>query len=426
MLFLVIASAVQVFILSNVQFTPWPEMLLWPWLINQGWVPFTDLILAHTPLLYLSLSLWYRLVGPGLIALKIFTWIYILITATALWIITIKQSGKKSAAISLLLYFMMQTIYQGNGVWFDLALAPMSLLIYYFLTSQRVGMAGILFSVSFFIKQTSFWLIFPIIWQLLTTRSVQRFLTAAVVTSVIILSMFALIGILDDFYLWTIRVGVFSLSRSQWQSQWPTLSQAIVFLFLPFVVSVFDYKLAPWIIFASLGVFPRWELFHFQPALPFLVLGLVQISIKNRKFFSVLLVLISLLYFRVLIRDWGKPDRFFDPDTLQAVQFIQAQTKPSDNLYVFNYWDHIYFLSNRLPATRPYVPSFPVFLNISGIQLEMVKDLEANRPPFVVYHPLEKSGYGSYNPRPLWDYLNKDYQVYQKISDQLWILKRNE
>jgi len=267
MLFLVIASAVQVFILSNVQFTPWPEMLLWPWLINQGWVPFTDLILAHTPLLYLSLSLWYRLVGPGLIALKIFTWIYILITATALWIITIKQSGKKSAAISLLLYFMMQTIYQGNGVWFDLALAPMSLLIYYFLTSQRVGMAGILFSVSFFIKQTSFWLIFPIIWQLLTTRSVQRFLTAAVVTSVIILSMFALIGILDDFYLWTIRVGVFSLSRSQWQSQWPTLSQAIVFLFLPFVVSVFDYKLAPWIIFASLGVFPRWELFHFQPAL---------------------------------------------------------------------------------------------------------------------------------------------------------------
>src|SRR3989344_2178912 len=415
----------QIFVLSKIQFTPWPEMLLWPWLVSHGWIPFSDIIVAHALLLYMSLALWYRVMGTGLVSLKIFTWSYIFLTAIILWVIAAKQSGKKTATISIAFYALLQTVYQGNGMWFDLGLAPLVLLAYYFLKSHQPVFAGVFFAVALFTKQTAFWLIIPVLWEIHIGKSAKHFFISLTAMSLAILTSIAITGSLDDFYRWAVQAGVFNLSRSQWQSQWPAISTATVFLTLPVAAAVLSPQLTPWILFASMGVLPRWELFHFQPAIPFVALGLAQASIRNKKLFIVLLIFACLLYFKVIIRDWNHPDRFFDTDTLLAAQFIQANSRPQDTLYVFNYWDNLYLLSGRLPAIKPFVPGFPIFLDAQGIQEAIVSDLQDKKPPYVVFHPLEASGYGSYRPQIVWRFLTQNYTLYTKISDQVWILKRN-
>jgi uracil-DNA glycosylase len=38
---------VYIFVLSQTQFTPWPEMLLWPYLLMHGWLPYRDILIAN-------------------------------------------------------------------------------------------------------------------------------------------------------------------------------------------------------------------------------------------------------------------------------------------------------------------------------------------------------------------------------------------
>lgn len=405
---------------SQLQFTPWPEMLLWPWLVNHGWLPFTDLIVVHAPLLFIGLAAWYRLAGIGLLQLQIFTWGYIMLTALALWLICRRLYSSAVASLALGLYLALVLVYQGNGIWFDQSLAPVILIGWNYLHRRKAALAGIMFSTAFFLKQTAGWLLFPIIWHLARTRQFWRFSRGFLFVAGTVLAGFYLLGVLDDFWFWAIKVGVFGLSASGWQRQFPSVPAAAAYLFLPVLAGLFTPRLAPWIIFSSLGVFPRWDLFHFQPALPLIALALAR-GIDNHRWLAAgTLLTLSLLLSRLAVRDWHLPPRFFDTTTLEAAQVISRS--PSPSLYVFNYWDHVYVLADRLPATRPFAPGFPVFLEQPGIQSQLVADLQAN-PPWVIYHPLEASGYGSYRPDMIYNYLSRNFTVYRKISDTLWLLQ---
>jgi len=58
-------------------------------------------------------------------------------------------------------------------------------------------------------------------------------------------------------------------------------SQAMLF----FTISIFSPTLIPWIVSGLMGVYPRWGLFHFQPALPFLSISFA-LALANLKSFS--------------------------------------------------------------------------------------------------------------------------------------------
>jgi hypothetical protein len=80
-----------------------------------------------------------------------------------------------------------------------------------------------------------------------------------------------------------------------------------------------------------------------------------------------------------------------DPDELRAVQLIQERTSPGDPLFVGNtrhdkvlYNDALfYFLADRPVATR-YHEYSPLVTDTLSVQREMVRDLERERPPWVV------------------------------------------
>jgi len=67
-------------LLYVLKFTAWPEMSLWPYLITKGWLPYKDIAIVHTPLMILDLTLFYKIFGVGIVQLKIFTWILIILS----------------------------------------------------------------------------------------------------------------------------------------------------------------------------------------------------------------------------------------------------------------------------------------------------------------------------------------------------------
>jgi len=53
--------SVHIVLLLTLKFTAWPEMLLWPYLLIKGYMPYSDIAIAHTPLLILKLAIVFRL-----------------------------------------------------------------------------------------------------------------------------------------------------------------------------------------------------------------------------------------------------------------------------------------------------------------------------------------------------------------------------
>ena len=77
-LFLCLLLGFHLLILSRLQFTAWPEMISFPYLINHGFVTYRDMVHAYPPLLVNLLAVCYKLFGYNLWVLKMFGWISIL------------------------------------------------------------------------------------------------------------------------------------------------------------------------------------------------------------------------------------------------------------------------------------------------------------------------------------------------------------
>ena len=135
-------------LLLTLKFTAWPEVTFWPYLMLKGWFPYHDIAIAHTPLLLVDLTIFFKLFGLGLVQLKVYTWLLILATDFLLFWVVKRVWDKKIAILALLFYVPLQIFYEGNGLWFDLALAPIALLIYYNLERKNYLWTGIWWGIS--------------------------------------------------------------------------------------------------------------------------------------------------------------------------------------------------------------------------------------------------------------------------------------
>src|SRR5689334_232483 len=89
-----ILLGIHLLFLSRLQFTAWPEMVSFPYLINHGFVTYKDMVHAYPPLLVASLAVIYKIFGYKLIALEIFGWVTILVSDIFLFKI-LKEITKK-------------------------------------------------------------------------------------------------------------------------------------------------------------------------------------------------------------------------------------------------------------------------------------------------------------------------------------------
>jgi hypothetical protein len=422
-------------LLIYLKFTAWPEMTLWPYLITKGWLPYRDIAVAHTPLMLTVLALFYKIVGVGIVQLKIFTWVIVLGLDLLVYKIVKKLWNTKTALIALSVFAFWQLIFEGNGLWFDLFMGIFTLCSYLFIQKKNYFWSGVLIALAFISKQTAVWFLMPIGFSLIKDYRIKikelgHFVSGSLVVLVAFTFALWLFRILPDFYGWAIRFGVFVLPHSQGQVQLPDIKNLLVsgFPFLIFVPLFFNqkskfYNLSLWTLAGALGAYPRFEYFHFQPAIPFLAMATASFFTnaiwKNplTKIFAIIYIIGSLYLFGgFFMRNFNEGTRFYEQDVQDVVYYVKSNTSSNEKIFVMNWWDNIYALSDRLPAVDPLVPQLSWYMELSGIQDKMVSDLEISKPSMIILNEYTDIGLSAYIPQKVHDYVTANYKLKEKID----------
>ncbi len=435
---------VHLFLLFYLKFTAWPEISLWPYLLTKGWLPYSDIAIAHTPLAIFDLAIFYKIFGTDVLQLKIFTWSLILLSDTLIFFLVKKIWKKKAAFLSLIFYIFWMLFYDGNGFWFDLYMGIFAFCSFYFARSRKWLLAGVFWGLSFISKQTAIWFLVPILLEMiinlqhhyvrnnvinyrLLAGKFMRFVAGGFIVAIIFIVILWSIGILSDFWNWAFHFGIFVLPKAQGQIQLPdtkTLFASLLpfTIFVPLVIKSKKYLiLILWAIAGMLGTYPRFEYFHFQPALFYLaIIGALVMSEKKNlllKIFIPIYILGSLyLMFRYFVRNFSEGTRFHESEVVEIVDYIKYNTQKGDRIFVLNYWDNIYALTETLPSTKPWVPQLSWYMEEPSIQEKMVEDLISNPPKLIVYKPYTSTGLSSYVPKKVYDYVTENYKIESNIE----------
>ena len=373
--------------IPQISFTAWPEMLAWPYLMLQGWLPYRDIAIAHNPLLLFDLVVFYKLFGIGIVQLKIYTWLLIAVNAYLTFFVASKYLNKKIGYVSILVYLLLCIVFQGNGLWFDLALAPFGLLLYFCIQERKYFWSGIVFALGFLTKQTFIWFLIPVAYIVLKDIKRLKIYLPFVygVFSILILFIGALylFGIADDFYFWAIKFGILYLPNAAGQLQFPSIKE-FGFAMLPFAAILVYPEIFPWVVAGSLGVYPRWELFHFQPALPFLAITISSLFANNKiNLFKIITLILFIWHISIGIeRVSGSNTRFYEPQVRSVVNEIKKRN--SREIYVANYWDNIYALTHTIPATKPLIPYIPWYIEYGDTKNIIMNNLKVKMPESII------------------------------------------
>lgn len=400
-------------LLVMTRFIAWPENLLWPYLSQNAVGYYKGLFLIYTPVYWWSLSLFYKLFGIGLYQLMTFSWGMILVTDILLFFVSKKKIWP------LIVYIPLQIFFEGNGVWPDHLLAPLFLMMYWAYQQKKYFWAGVALGIALMTKQTAAYvgvLLFVMVaWQR-DWKELGRMLLGTFLPVFVILNYLYLAGELKGFWSSAINYILFFHSRYTLQTQFPTFSQLPAFLLLVIAVGFFVFKkttrhLVPWVVFAALGIFTRFEYFHLQPALPFIALGIGVGSLATVPYFIFLIIFSRFLIHNTLIEP-----RFMEKDIFDNARAISGVIGGEKRLLVVNSWDHYYFLTRTLPINNSFTPSTPWTMDFPASKERFRLDL-AFRPKFIVFNPCLLVKNVCYQPQGIAEVLKKDYLERLKLAD---------
>jgi hypothetical protein len=432
-------------ILFYTKFTAWPEMLAWPDLMVRGWLPYKDIAIAHTPFLVTVTAFIYYLFGVGVIQLKILTWTLILTTDIFLFYISTKLWNRRVAIFTLLTYIFLQSVFDGNGLWFDSVLTLESLVIFYLVFKKKYLLTGAAWGIAFFTKQTALWLALAIFLSVIYSDSKKRvesvinLASGAFIVFLLTIGALYLTGVLPQFIKWALWFGMLILPSSPGQMHFPTIKNisVIMFLFSPFLLMFIDKKIRKnsyllfWGVCGALGMYPRFEYFHLQPAIPYIAMfaGIAYSHLSNKKKFlsmGMLLYTIGILYIFTgfFLRNINEGVRFYEQNVKNVTAYVKSKILPGEAIFIMNWWDNVYALTSTVPAANPLVPQLEWYQEIQGTQDEEIADLIASKPKLILLQPYSSIGLDSYIPKKLYEYVLLNYTT-QDVVDGIEILVPN-
>jgi hypothetical protein len=309
-----------------------------------------------------------------------------------------------------------------------------ALVAFFFVKKKDFFWTGIMWALAFFAKQTAIWFLIPIVYVVYKNKDSNKILKEFIRGSFLIFALFfvlaLVLGILPDYIYWAYEFGVTKLPLSVGQIHSPGIKQMLAGL-LPFFIGFlafsktyekkFDVSL--WMFAGMLGAYPRFELFHFQPAVPFLSLFLGSILAnfnKTKKVIKNILIVYLLgslyLFSTFLYRNWGKQTRFYEPEVYKVAEYIKNEVDENEKIFILNYWDHLYVLTDTIPATKPWVPHLPWYMELPGIQEEIVDDLKRTLPTTIAIGEYSDIGLSSYKPEQITIFLNENYQIVENVG----------
>ena len=442
---LALILALHLFLLIKTKFTLWPEMVVYPYLANNNFKLYTDIINPYPPLMTWFLMMFSKMFGYEPLPYLIFTWIIIIFIDLLIYKIT-------KSLLATIFFAFLSIPFGANGLWFDLVQTPFILVSTLYLmaflenpknTSNFYKLSATL-ALVFFIKQLAVWLIITalaIIFLKLGKSTKDVFLKnpAILAPFIILLALqifiFARQESLADYFFWVFAFPILLASQMPGYFDLPKVSQSIVILALliPFFLLTFkkNHKIQVPISFAALSVlfiFPRFDFFHLIPSLALFSLAIPRLieELKSKFFlviFTVSFIVVLIFAIRSYIKNWGHEVRFFEKEIYQTAGILREINPPGKPIYIQNGPDQIFPIASLLPP-KPWADEFPWYLELPNVQDRIVEGIKLNPPRFIVFKPYElKEPYeiGSYRPLKINQFITTNYQNFFQISDTLWL-----
>jgi len=447
---------VHLIFLINTRFVLWPEMVVYPYLLNNNFLLYQDVINPYSPILTWFLAIFAKIFGYLPPPYQILTWVIILIIDLSIYIISQKMFKNKLFALSSVAFFAVLSIPFGiNGLWFDLVQTPFILWALYFfykflnarnksVLKNNFFISFLLLTIAFFIKQQVFWvgLLFFMFALSKYRFDVLKFLKnhyqASLPFGVLFIFhvfYFFVQGTLANFAFWVFYFPAFLASKMPGYILLPSAKQMLI-VFALFVFFVPTMVRKSQILFLAtpavliLFAYPRFDYFHLIPALAAIAIffgpnfeHFKKSNATIKGVFLLTLIFLSLFTFRYIQNQWHKETRFFEREIYQTAKVVELLTDKNERIYVQNGPDQIFPLANRLPP-KPWADDFSWYLEVPNLQKKVVDNLEKDKPRYIIFQPYlkgEKYGLGSYRPDDIADYIDNNYVNFAQIDHDLYL-----
>lgn len=445
-LILVGAIFVHLFILSRLQFTAWPEMVSFPYLVNHGFVTYRDAIHAYPALLINILAILYKIFGYNVWVLKIFGWFGFFVSDILIFVLIQKFTKNKNLAIiGVLGYAILQPVLEGNMVWPDLVIVPFLLLTFLFLSEKRYFWSGIMIGLAILTKQTGiFFLGISILWLFIYERNLKTILRFGCGILIVVLP-FILVLLKQNSFMEFVNWAIIYPSKywtkfPGYVQLTPTLRENLILLtlFFPFAFLIFKAKkkifadkyfllLFGFLICGLVGIYPRFSFFHFQSALAFLIIiiGYLINNTKIKPHWFLIPVLFILIFQHNQLMLVG--NRFWSEGDLVLAEKIKNESVPDKPVYLLGLPSGMYAYADRLP-NKPWLDNFGWYLEINGVQEEVIRGFEKEPPDVIFWEtPINGNWYdiGVYQPKMITDWIRENYVKKGEIQEGVgeWVRK---
>lgn len=430
---LLLIIILHVFILSKLIFFPYPELFVYPYLTNHGLLPFKEILDQHFPgLMFLPLNFDNLGMNNEIIARY---WLMGIVVITHFLLFFFAKHFLKSnykVLLVNLLYLIWQPFFEGWVLWIDNFLPLFLLPAFFALYRKKFLIAGLFMGLGIVFKQTLIPLagliLIYILWSEKNFRMISQYLLGLLPPIVLMILYFAHKGVLVDFWYWTIvfNLTVYASFGTQIPASIAFVTRVFVVYAVSFLVLIYKEKRAKVILILFLvgslvGVFDRANFVHFQPSLPFAVLGTVLgfNSLSKKK------VMLLLGFYLMIVVWWqnifykghlSNKVFFFDEGIYALANKIKEFTSPGDKIFVFGAAPHLYQMADRLPAGDVFVFQFPWFLKVAEDRI--LQGLISDQPQIIISDRtvvIEGQKITDY-AKKLDQYIQKNYQQIDRVG----------
>src|SRR3989344_1326128 len=439
MILLIFIILTNILVLSKLNFFPYPELFVYPYLTNHGFVPYRDILDQHFPgLMFFPFNLG-NLGMDTPIAARFLQYGVVIITHIVLYLVAKKFLGKK-AILANIFFALWQPFFEGWVLWIDSFLPILTLSSLYFLKSKKFFWSGLFLGLALLFKQVALPLIVIVGIYILFSKKKQfkekKFKPAfyfgfgVVIPTSLLFLYIANLGIWKDFIFWTVTFNMTTFAEMG--RKYGTLSEwgRVIGVYGFSLFAVLNKRLKEetfligiFLVGSLASIFARFDFVHLQPNLPFVALlsAFSVIWLFKKKYLRILIAVYALASIFLLSQFYksrlGDNVYFFGDKEVKVVAEIQKLSRPDEKIFTLGTLPHIYYMADRLPSGEIFVFKFPWFMTHAE---NRILDGIVNDPPAVIIRDLTAEVEGfmlvSYMPK-ISEHIDRNYKVVNKVEE---------
>jgi hypothetical protein len=452
-----------------------PRVVLQPWLLLRGSVLYENVADQHGPLMSLILTALRSLVTDGVALARVVLVVLLSLSTVLIFVIGRKRIGWRAGLWAAAFFVAWSPMAAFIKLWYESFLTPVYLLFALAIDTEGSPrpvrsclLWGFLGGVGILVKQhAAFVLAAFMIWDLLILRrpgrSAKAYLreiglvgsAAAAPVGAYVIYQYLHAGTLKGFLFWTIgfNAGEYASAAAKnpsgAQLVLPVLSGLLIPAAILGLVQAKRREDPAWrrlgwwltlLAIACFGVYPAFERFHLQPALPLLALLSAQTLayLLGRKGIlrslgavlalgaSITACATAFYFFRpVIAAGRGREVEGYTP-LLPLAAEIRARLKPGERITIYPDREplaNLYYIL-RLPTPKFWVFNYPWFAS-TRIRTRVLATLQDERSEWIVHCP------GPYDIERLapeiMEYIRRHYRSEARFrldGWDVWLLKR--